>query len=67
MNVRFGRPDARGRLPWIGIMVPLGLGFVFSLGLAYQTWDAAREHRAAAEATVRDHAGFAAYLLAERQ
>jgi len=56
----------RGRLPWLGILIPLGLGFVLAVGLAYQTWDAARKHRAAAEATVRDHASFGAHILAGR-
>ena len=56
----------RGRLPWLGILVPLGLAFALSVGLAYQTWDAARSHRRAAESTVRDHAGFGAHLLAGR-
>lgn len=66
MKRRTSRPIDRGRLPWLGIMVPLALGFVFSLGLAYQTWDTGREHRAAAEATVRDHAAFGAHILAGR-
>lgn len=56
----------RGRMQWLGILIPLGLGFVLSVGLAYQTWDAARRHRAAAEATVHDHVSFAAHLLAGR-
>ncbi len=56
-----GRP--RG-LSWLAILLPLALGFLFSLGLAYQSWDASREQRATAEATVRDHAAFAAHLLA---
>lgn len=55
-----------GRLGWLGILLPLALGFALSLGLAYQTWDASREHRETAEATVRDHAAFAAHLLAVR-
>ncbi|MDX1395765.1 MAG: HAMP domain-containing sensor histidine kinase [Gemmatimonadota bacterium] len=66
MNRFTGSRKPRGRLPWLGILVPLGLGLVLALGLAYQTWDAARSHREAAEATVRDHAGFAAHLLAGR-
>jgi len=47
-------------------MLPLGLGFALALGLAYQTWDATRDHRTAAEATVRDHAAFGAHILAGR-
>lgn len=62
-----GRGTRSGRrLGWLGILLPLALGFVLSLGLAYQTWDSSREHRATAEATVRDHAAFAAHLLAVR-
>lgn len=49
-----------------GIVGPLVLGLGFALVLAYQALAAAREHRAAAQATVRDHAEFAAYLLASR-
>lgn len=66
MTERAERSNIRARLPWLGILIPLGLGFALSVGLAYQTWDAARAHRAAAEATVRDHATFAAHLLAGR-
>jgi len=51
---------------WAGIVGPLVLGLGFALILAYQALDAARGHRAAAQATVRDHAEFAAYLLASR-
>ena len=50
----------------MGILLPLALGFVLSVGLAYQTWDAARQHRLTAEATVRDHAAFGAHLIATR-
>lgn len=64
MNAYGRRP--RGGLPWVGILLPLALGFVLSVGLAYQTWDAARQHRLTAEATVRDHAAFGAHLIATR-
>lgn len=64
MNAHGRRP--RGGLPWVGILLPLALGFVLSVGLAYQTWDAARQHRLTAEATVRDHAAFGAHLIATR-
>jgi len=60
------RGSARRARAWLAILVPLALGLVFSSGLAYQTWDASREHRRTAEATVRDHAAFAAHLVASR-
>lgn len=66
MTTPDGVTGPRGRLPWLGILIPLGLGFVLAVGLAYQTWDAARKHREAAEATVRDHAAFGAHILTSR-
>lgn len=42
---------------------PLVLGFLASLVLAYQAYDAGRQHRQTARATAREHAGFAAYLI----
>ena len=50
---------------WLGIVGPLGLGFLVAVALAYQAYDARREHRNAAAKTIQDHADFAAYLLAD--
>ena len=58
--------DRPRTLSWSRVVLPLGLGFVVSLGLAYQAWDASREHRKRAEAAVSDHAAFAAHLLGSR-
>ena len=51
-------------LGWASILVPLALGFGFSLLLAYQAFDSGRRHRATARAAARDHTQFAAYLIA---
>ena len=51
-------------LGWATILAPLGLGFLVSLALAYQAFDAGRNHRVAARAAAREHARFGAYLLA---
>jgi len=58
--------ERAARLGWAAILVPLALGFVFSLVLAYQAFDASRKHQIAARATLREHAEFGAYLLASR-
>lgn len=59
-------PEDSGTLGfgWVSILVPLGLGFVMALALAYQAWDAGREHRVSARSSAREQAEFAAYLLA---
>jgi hypothetical protein len=66
-SVRSARSTVReGRLAlgWLTILAPLVLGFVVSVFLAYQAFDANRQHRATARATAREHAGFAAFLIA---
>ncbi|MDX1577198.1 MAG: HAMP domain-containing sensor histidine kinase [Gemmatimonadota bacterium] len=59
---RLGGPGPR--FGWVPILVPLGLGFVASILLAWQAFDAGRRHREAARAMARENAQFAAYLLA---
>lgn len=49
---------------WMPIFVPLALVFVFSLILAFQAYDAGKQHRLTARASVREQAQFAAYLIA---
>ncbi len=49
---------------WAAMLAPLVLGFVVSVVLAYQSFDTRRQHRATARATAREHAGFAAFLIA---
>ncbi|MGI9626920.1 MAG: hypothetical protein ACR2QM_08805, partial [Longimicrobiales bacterium] len=56
--------EKRVGLGWAAILAPLTLGFGFSLMLAYQAYDAGREHRMAAQAAARDQSAFAAFLLA---
>lgn len=53
-----------GSVGWASILIPLGLGFAFSLGLAWEALDANRRHRQTARAVARDQTQFAAYLLA---
>lgn len=55
--------DGRRSRGLLTIGGPLALGFLVSLVLAYQAYDAGRQHRQTARATAREHAGFAAYLI----
>lgn len=55
------RPDARR---YLGVAMSLTLTLAVTFALAWSAWDARSKHRQAAEATVRDHASFAAAVAA---
>ncbi len=61
--VRMGPGDRarQGRL--IGFVAPLVLVVVFAAALAFQALDATRSHREAVAHTLRDYAGFAAFIV----
>jgi signal transduction histidine kinase len=60
---RRGAGEGGVGLEWATILAPLALGFLVSLLLAYQAFDAGRRHRTTARSVAREQAGFAAYLI----